>query len=31
VVAYSHTTNGKLLVSPIKGGNATWGAVKNGL
>lgn len=31
VVAYSHATNGKLLVSPIKGGNATWGAVKNGL
>jgi len=31
VVAYSHVTNGKLLVSPIKGGNATWGAVKNGL
>jgi len=31
VVAYSHATNGKLLVSPIKGGNATWGSVKNGL
>lgn len=31
VVAYSNSTSGKILVSPIKGGNATWGAVKNGL
>jgi len=31
VVAYTNSTTGKLLVSPIKGGNATWGAVKNGL
>jgi hypothetical protein len=31
VVAYAHATSGKILVSPIKGGNATWGAVKNGL
>ena len=31
VVAYSNETTGKILVSPIKGGNATWGAVKNGL
>jgi hypothetical protein len=31
VVAYSNSTTGQLLVSPIKGGNATWGAVKNGL
>lgn len=30
VVAQSNAT-GKILVSPIKGGNATWGAVKNGL
>ena len=31
VVAYANAITGKLLVSPIKGGNATWGAVKNGL
>ena len=31
VVAYANSTSGKILVSPIKGGNATWGAVKNGL
>ena len=31
VVSYSHATSGKVLVSPIQGGNATWGAVKNGL
>jgi hypothetical protein len=31
VVAYSNSTTGKLLVAPIKGGNATWGAVKNGI
>jgi uncharacterized protein (UPF0297 family) len=31
VVSYSNSTSGKILVSPIKGGNATWGAVKNGL
>jgi hypothetical protein len=31
VVSYSDATNGKILVSPIQGGNATWGAVKNGL
>lgn len=31
VVAYAHATSGQLLVSPIKGGNATWGSVKNGL
>jgi len=31
VVLYSNSTAGEILVSPIKGGNATWGAVKNGL
>jgi hypothetical protein len=31
VVAYSNSSAGKILVSPIKGGNATWGAIKNGL
>lgn len=31
VVAYSNSTTGKILVSPIKGGNATWGTVKNGM
>jgi hypothetical protein len=31
VVAYSNSITGKLLVAPIKGGNATWGAVKNGI
>lgn len=31
VVAYSNSTSGKLLVAPIKGGNATWGSIKNGL
>jgi uncharacterized protein (UPF0297 family) len=31
VVSFSDATGGKILVSPIKGGNATWGAVKNGL
>lgn len=31
VVAYSNSTTGKLLVAPIKGGNATWGSIKNGL
>lgn len=31
VVAYSDLTSGKILVSPIKGGNYTWGSIKNGL
>lgn len=31
VVIKSNSTTGKLLVSPIKGGNATWGAVKDGI
>lgn len=31
VVAYANSTSGKILVSPIKGGNATWGSIKNGL
>lgn len=31
VVIYKNATTGKILVSPIKGGNATWGSVKNGL
>jgi len=31
VVAYANATTGQLLVAEIKGGNATWGAVKNGL
>ena len=30
-VVSSAANSGKILVSPIKGGNATWGAVKNGL
>lgn len=31
VVLYSHTTNGIILVSPIHGGNGTWGALNNGI
>lgn len=31
VVTYSNSSAGKILVAPIKGGNATWGSVKNGL
>lgn len=31
VVGKSHSTQGTIIVGPIKGGNATWGAVKNGI
>lgn len=31
IVTYSDATTGKILVSPIKGGNYTWGSIKNGL
>lgn len=31
IVGRSHSTQGSIIVGPIKGGNATWGAVKNGI
>lgn len=31
VVAYSHTTQGIVVVGPIKGGNGTWGSLKQGI
>jgi hypothetical protein len=31
IVGKSSLTEGSIIVGPIKGGNATWGAIKNGI